>query len=172
MILRTTALDLFQSEKHEDMYCNAEKNIMLLPYALVLKDSIRTLVLIGALGTGGATVLILGLGMDTPWAPWERDSNVMFPPVLFTLATFVATVAFCASTVVYHTLLQSFTNDADKWWRTSGGLFLVVYGLYSFGSGTFQAAIMLNLLHLIVGLPALIFIPRTLKNKPSNIAQT
>ena len=47
---------------------------MLVPYVLALKDSIRTLMLIGALATGGAAVLILGLGMDTPWAPWERAS--------------------------------------------------------------------------------------------------
>ena len=145
---------------------------MLAPYVLAVRDSIRTLFLIGALATGGAAVLILGLGMDTPWAPWERGSDVMFPPVLFTFATFVATVAFCAGTVVYHTLLKSMTNDADKSWRMSGSVFLLAYGLYSFGSGTFQAAIMLNLLHLIVGLPALILIPRALKDKASNIAQT
>ena len=145
---------------------------MLAPYVLALKDTVRTLMLIGALATGGAAVLILGLGMDTPWAPWERDSDVMFPPVLFTLATFVATVAFCAGTVVYHTILKSMTNDADKWWRISGSVFLLAYGLYSFGSGTFQAAIMLNILHLIVGLPALILLPRVLRHKDSNIAQT
>ena len=145
---------------------------MLVAYVLALKDTVRTLMLIGALATGGAAVLILGLGMDTPWAPWERDSNVMFPPVLFTLATFVATVAFCAGAVVYHTLLKSMTNDADKWWRISGSVFLLVYSLYSFGSGTFEAAIMLSLLHLIVGIPALILIPRALKNKPNNMIQT
>jgi len=103
--------------------------------------------------------------MDTPWAPWERDSNIMFPPMLFTLATFFATIAFCAGTVVYHTLLKSISNDADKWWRTSGGVFLIAYGLYSLGSGTFEAAIMLNLLHLIVGLPALVLLPRALQSK-------
>ena len=145
---------------------------MLASCVLALRDSIRTLIQIGALATGGAAILILGLGMDTPWAPWERDSNVMFPPVLFTLATFVATVAFCAGTVVYHTLLKSMTNDANKWWRISGSVFLLAYGLYSFGSGTFEAAIMLNLLHFIVGIPALILIPRTLKNKPNKMAQT
>ena len=145
---------------------------MLVPYVLALKDSLRTLILIGTLAIGGAAVLILGLGMDTPWAPWERDSDVMFPPVLFTLATFVATVAFCAGTVVYHTLLKSMTNDADRWWRISGVVFLIAYGLYSFGSGTFEAAIMLSLLHLIVGIPALILIPRALKNKPNNMIQT
>ena len=135
------------------------------PYVLALKDTVRTLMLIGALATGGAAVLILGFGMDTPWAPWERDSNVMFPPVLFTIATFVATVAFCSGTVVYHTLLKSMTNDADKWWRNSGSVFLLAYGLYSFGSGTFEAAIMLNLLHLIVGFPALVLLPRALQSK-------
>ena len=145
---------------------------MLVPYALALRDSIRALMLIGALATGGAAVLILGLGMDTPWAPWERDSNVMFPPVLFTLATFVATVSFCTGTVIYHTFLKSMTNDADKWWRVSGTVFLLAYGMYSFGSGTFEAATMLNLLHLIVGIPALTLIPRALKNKPNNVVQT
>ena len=145
---------------------------MLVPYVLALKDTVRTLMLIGALATVGAAVLILGLGMDTPWAPWERGSDVMFPPVLFTFATFVATVAFCAGTVVYHTLLKLMTNDEDKWWRISGGVFLLTYGLYSFGSGTFEAAIMLNLLHLLVGIPALILIPRALKNKTNNMIQT
>ena len=140
-------------------------------YVLALKDSIRTLVLIGACATGGAAVLFLGLGMDTPWAPWERDSNIMFPPALFTLATFVATIAFCAGTVVYHTFLKSITTDADKWWRTTGSVFLLAYGLYSFGSGTLEAAITLNLLHLIVGIPALILLPRALENKPNNTTQ-
>lgn len=84
----------------------------------------------------------------------------MFPPVFFTLATFVATVAFCASTVVFHTLLKVVTDNPDTWWRVSGVLFLVAYGMYSFGSGTVEAAIMLNLLHVIVGVPALTLLPR------------
>ena len=104
-------------------------------------------------------MLTLGVGMDTPWAPWERPSEIMFPPMLFTLASFVATVAFCAATVVFHTLLKTVTNDPDKWWRASGALFLFAYGIFSFGSGTQQAAIMLNILHLIVGLPALTLLP-------------
>ena len=130
-----------------------------------LKASIRTLLLIGALATGGAGVLTLGVGMDTPWAPWERQSDTMFPPVLFTLASFVATVAFCATTVVFHTLLKMVTNNPDKWWRGSGVLFLVAYGIFSFGSGTVEAAIMLNILHLIVGLPALTLLPRDFGNE-------
>ena len=138
---------------------------MLVHYLLALKESLRTLVLIGALATGGAALLILGLGMDTPWAPWETRSNTMFPPVLFTLASFIATVAFCATTVVFHTLLKILTNNPDKWWRVSGVMFLLAYGMYSFGSGSFEAAIMLNLLHLSVGLPALIILPRTLRNE-------
>ena len=138
---------------------------MITTHLMALKNSIRTLLLIGALATGGAGVLTLGVGMDTPWAPWERQSDIMFPPVLFTLASFVATVAFCATTVVFHTLLKMVTNNPDKWWRTSGVLFLFAYGMFSFGSGTVEAAIMLNLLHLIVGLPALTLLPRTFRNE-------
>ena len=148
---------------------------MIITHLMALKASIRTLLLIGALATVGAGVLTLGLGMDTPWAPWERQSDTMFPPVLFTLASFVATVAFCATTVVFHTLLKMVTNNPDKWWRISGALFLVTYGMYSFGSGTIEAAIMLNILHLIVGLPALTLLPRTFRNgqiyPPSSVVE-
>ena len=132
---------------------------MIGPYLNALKASARPLLFIGALATLGSGVLTLGIGMDTPWAPWERQSNAMFPPVLFTLASFVATVAFCSTTVVLHTLLKMITNNPDKWWRISGVVFLVTYGIYSFGSGTVEAAIMLNLLHLIVGVPSLILLP-------------
>ena len=138
---------------------------MITAHLTALKASTKTLLLIGMLATGGAAVLTLGVGMDTPWAPWERQSNTMFPPVLFTLASFVATVAFCATTVVFHTLLKTTTNNPDKWWRVSGVMFLLAYGMYSFGSGTLEAAIMLNLLHLIVGLPALTLLPRDFRNQ-------
>ena len=148
---------------------------MIITHLMALKASIRTLLLIGALATVGAGVLTLGLGMDTPWAPWERQSDTMFPPMLFTLASFVATVAFCATTVVFHTWLKMVTNNPDKWWRISGALFLVTYGMYSFGSGTIEAAIMLNILHLIVGLPALTLLPHTFRNEqiypPSSVVE-
>lgn len=137
---------------------------MITTHIEALKASIRTLVLIGALATAGAGLMTLGVGMDTPWAPWERPSETMFPPLLFTLASFVATVAFCATTVVFHTFLKTVTDKPDEWWRASGVLFLLAYGTYSFGSGTIEAAIMLNLLHVIVGLPALTLLPRALRN--------
>ena len=138
---------------------------MITTLLMAIKGSIRTLLLIGALASVGSGVLTLGVGMDTPWAPWERPSETMFPPVLFTLASFVATVAFCAATVVFHTLLKTVTNDPDKWWRASGILFLAAYGLFSFGSGTVEAAIMLNLLHLVVGLSALTLLPRAVRKE-------
>jgi hypothetical protein len=141
-------------------------------YLNALRASARPLLFIGALATLGAGVLTLGVGMDTPWAPWERQSNTMFPPVLFTLASFVATVAFCSATVVFHTLLKMITNNPDKWWRMSGVLFLIAYGIYSFGSGTVEAAIMLNLLHLIVGVPTLLLIPRVFRKEPNSYFPT
>lgn len=134
---------------------------MLMLQINAIRASMKTLLLIGALATLGSGVMTIGLGMDTPWAPWERQSKAMFPPVLFTVACFAATVAFCASTIVYHNSLKMVTQNPVKWWRISGILFLVSYGIYSFGSGTTEAAFMLNILHCIVGIPALILLPRT-----------
>ena len=133
---------------------------MITAHLVAIKASMRTLFLIGVLATIGTGIMTIGIGMDTPWAPWERQSDTMFPPVLFTLASFVATVSFCAMTAVWHTLLKMVTNNPDKWWRISCVLFLISYGTYSFGSGTTEAAIMLNILHLIVGIPALTILPR------------
>ena len=147
------------------MYYGAGPRSMIATQLMTLKQSARALLLIGVLATGVAGVLTLGVGMDTPWAPWDRESETMFPPVLFTLASFVATVVFCATTVVFHTLLKMVTNNPDKWWRGSGVVFLVAYGMFSFGSGTVEAAIMLNLLHLIVGLSALTLLPRAFRNQ-------
>lgn len=154
------------------MYCYDGRWYMIGICLHVLKRSTKTLLLIGAFAALGAGVLTLGVGMDTPWAPWERQSDTMFPPLLFTLASFVATVAFCATTVVFHTLLKIVTDNPDKWWRFSGVLFLVAYGMFSFGSGTVEAAIMLNILHLIVGLPALTLLPRVLRKEQNSPSQT
>ena len=133
---------------------------MLTPHLKALKDSVRTLLLIGGCATVGAGILTLIIGLDTPYAPWDRESNTMFPPVLFTLASFVATVAFCACTTVFHSALKSVTDNPDKWWRVIGVLFLLSYGTFSFMSQTVEAAIMLNILHVIVGIPALVFLPQ------------
>ena len=130
-----------------------------------LKASTGTLVMIGLLASMGSGLLTIGLGMDTPWAPWERPDEIMFPPVLFTMASFVAAVAFCATTVVFHTLLKTVTDRPDWWWRMAGGVFLFAYGAFSFSSGTVEAAIMLNSLHLVVGLPALTLLPAALRDQ-------
>jgi len=119
---------------------------------------------IGGLATASAGLMTLGLGMDTPWAPWEGEDTVMFPAVWFTLATFLATLAACAAGVVLHTMIGLVTSQADRWWWGCGAVFLVLYGVYSLGSGTPEAALMLNVLHVIVGVPALILLPRSINN--------
>ena len=144
---------------------------MIATHIEALKASIRTLVLIGALATAAAGVMTLGVGMDTPWTPWEGQSETMFPPVLFTLASFVAAVAFCVTTVIFHTFLKMVTSKPDEWWRGSGVLFLLAYGTYPFGSGTVEAAIMLNILHVIVGLPALVLLPPVLRKRGVQTSQ-
>ena len=146
------------------MYYCVKLTVMITAHLTALRASIKTLLLIGGLATVGAGIMTLGVGMDTPWAPWERQSDTRFPPVLFTLASFVATVAFCATTIVFYTLLKMVTNSPDMWWRGSGVLFLLTYGTFSFSSQTFEAAIMLNILHLTVGLPALTLLPSACRN--------
>lgn len=119
---------------------------------------------IGCLATASAGLMTLGLGMDTPWAPWEGRATVMFPAVWFTLASFLATLAACAAGVVLHTMFSLVTAQADRWWWGCGAVFLILYGVYSTGSGTPEAALMLNVLHVIVGVPALILLPRSIND--------
>ena len=130
-----------------------------------VKSSFLTNSLIGIFASLGAAVLTLGLGMDTPWAPWDPLAETFYPPQLFTIASFFATLFFLSGAVIVLKILEKATDIATKIWRISGIVFLVVYGLVSFGAGTFEAGIMLNILHLVVGVPALLLIPKVLAEK-------
>ena len=127
-----------------------------------VKSSFLTNSLIGIFASLGAAVLTLGFGMDTPWAPWDPLAETFYPPQLFTIASFFATLFFLSGAVVVLKVLEKATDIATKIWRITGVIFLVVYGLVSFGAGTFEAGIMLNILHLVVGIPALLLIPKVL----------
>jgi len=95
---------------------------------------------------------------------------VMFPAVWFTLASFLATLAACAAGVVLHTMFGLVTAQADRWWWGCGAVFLILYGVYSTGSGTPEAALMLNVLHVIVGVPALILLPRSINDRLPSVS--
>ena len=115
---------------------------------------------IGAIGAFAAGVLTLGLAMDTPWAPWDPASEQLFPPGLFTAASFLAGFATCTCASALLGFLISWREDAVRLWRGFGLMFLVIYGAYSLGAGTREAALMLTLLHLTIAIPALWLIPR------------
>lgn len=125
---------------------------------------------IAGLATASAGVMTLGMGMDTPWAPWEGEASVMFPAIWFTLASFLATLASCAAGAVLYTMFGLVTAKADRWWWGCGVVFLMVYGVYSLGSGTPEAALMLNVLHVVVGVPALILIPRAINHRLPSVS--
>ena len=133
----------------------------------MLMDSVRGVVValplnaaIGAIGAFAAGVLTLGLAMDTPWAPWDPASEQLFPPGLFTAASFLAGFATCTCASALLGFLISWREDAVRLWRGFGIMFLIIYGAYSLGAGTREAALMLTLLHLTIAIPALWLIPR------------
>lgn len=135
---------------------------MLQSFIDAIKSSLLTNSMIGIIASLGAGILTLGLGMDTPWAPWDPLAETFYPPQLFTIASFFATLFFLTGAAVMLKVLEKITDIATKLWRITGIVFLVVYGLVSFGAGTLEAGIMLNILHVIVGVPALLYLPRVI----------
>ena len=127
---------------------------------IAVRSGLMTIFLISVLTFFGAGTLTVVLGLDTPWAPWITDSEAFFPPVAFTFASlFAAFFAVTGGTVLLNILSYISYNPSQLWRFLSVG-FLVLYGGYSFTSGTFEAGIMLNMLHLIVAVPSLILIPK------------
>ena len=133
---------------------------MLATSILAVKSSLRTIFLISLLTFFGAGTLTVVMSLDTPWAPWITESEAFFPPVAFTFASlFAAFFAVSGGTILLNILSYISSNPSQLWRLLSVG-FLVLYGGYSFTSGTVEAGIMLNILHLIVAVPSLILIPR------------
>ena len=125
-----------------------------------VSSALKTIFLISALTLIGAGILTIVLSLDTPWAPWKSGDTVFFPPLTFTIASFFAAFLAVSGGTILLNILSYISNNPCKLWRLSSVVFLAMYGFYSFSSGTFEAGIMLNILHLIVAVPSLIFIPR------------
>ena len=115
---------------------------------------------IGAIGIRCWCTDPLGLAMDTLGAvgPCIR---ALFPPgTLHRVLSFLAGFATCTCASALLGFLISWREDAVRLWRGFGLMFLVIYGAYSLGAGTLEAALMLTLLHLTIAIPALWLIPR------------
>ena len=138
-----------------------------------VRSASKTIFLISVLTLIGAGILTVVLSLDTPWAPWESGGTVFFPPVTFTIASFFAAFFAVSGGTILLNILSYISKNPCKIWRLSSVGFLVVYGGYSFTSGTFEAGVMLNILHLIVAIPSLVFIPKvaTLGEKISMTSQ-
>tara|TARA_B100001248_G_C27350152_1_gene440921 strand:+ start:204 stop:626 length:423 start_codon:yes stop_codon:yes gene_type:complete len=108
----------------------------------------------------GAGMLTVILRLDTPWAPWESGNTVFFPPMTFTIASFFAAFFAVSGGTILLNIMSYISKNPSKLWRLSSVAFLILYGGYSFTSGTLEAGIMLNILHLIVAIPSLVLIPR------------
>ena len=133
----------------------------------------RAILLISVLTLIGAGILTVVLNLDTPWAPWVSGDTVFFPPVTFTIASFFAAFFAVSGGTILLNILSYVSKNPCMLWRLSSVGFLVFYGGYSFTSGTVEAGIMLNILHLIVAIPSLVLIPKvaTLGGKVSLASQ-
>lgn len=127
---------------------------------MAVRSSLRTIFLISALTFFGAGMLTVILRLDTPWAPWESGNTVFFPPMTFTIASFFAAFFAVSGGTILLNIMSYISKNPSKLWRLSSVAFLILYGGYSFTSGTLEAGIMLNILHLIVAIPSLVLIPR------------
>lgn len=127
---------------------------------VAVRSSLRTIFLISALTFFGAGMLTVILRLDTPWAPWESSNTVFFPPMTFTIASFFAAFFAVSGGTILLNIMSYISKNPSKLWRLSSVAFLILYGGYSFTSGTLEAGIMLNILHLIVAIPSLVLIPR------------
>ena len=125
-----------------------------------VRSALKTIFLISALTLIGAGILTVVLSLDTPWAPWESGNTAFFPPVTFTIASFFAAFLAVSGGTILLNILSYISNNPCKLWRQSSVVFLVVYAGYSFTSGTVEAGIMLNILHLVVAIPSLVLIPK------------
>ncbi len=133
---------------------------MLTSSIYAVRSALKTIFLISVLTLIGAGILTVVLSLDTPWAPWESEDTLFFPPVTFTIASFFAAFFAVSGGTILLNILSYISKNPCKIWRLSSVGFLVVYGGYSFTSGTFEAGVMLNILHLIVAVPSLVFIPK------------
>ncbi len=127
---------------------------------MAVRSSLRTIFLISVLTFLGAGMLTVILRLDTPWAPWESGNTVFFPPMTFTIASFFAAFFAVSGGTILLNIMSYISKNPSKLWRLSSVAFLILYGGYSFTSGTLEAGIMLNILHLIVAIPSLVLIPR------------
>ena len=126
---------------------------------VAVRSGLRTIFLISALTFFGAGMLTVILRLDTPWAPWVSGNTVFFPPVTFIASFFAAFFAVSGGTILLN-LMSYISKNPCKLWRLSSVAFLILYGGYSFTSGTLEAGVMLNILHLIVAIPSLVLIPK------------
>ena len=106
-----------------------------------------------------AGILTLILGLDTPFQ--IGSTTEMLPAFSFVLGTFVFSIFLQSLGIILLTEMNYRTSDALVKWRTMSVIFLVLFGIGPIfgGAVSIQAGLVINILHLSVGVPAIIFLP-------------
>jgi|TARA_B110000914_G_C15481552_1_gene455927 hypothetical protein len=117
-------------------------------------------VFINAVGaTSLAAILTLLFKLDTPFL--IGSNTEMLPAFAFIIGTFVFSLFLQTLGIILLNELNYRTSDALRKWRILSVIFLVLYGLGPILAEvvSMQAGLVINILHLSVGVPAIIKLP-------------
>ncbi|MEL7120337.1 MAG: hypothetical protein AAFO07_12875 [Bacteroidota bacterium] len=111
-------------------------------------------------------VLALTLGRSILATPFQPGTTVQMPTAEFAGAAFGATLFLTLiGSLILWGLHSNYGNRGIKIWKLIGIIFLVLYGIFPLlvpAVASFKAAILVNIMHLVAGIPALTYLPKKL----------
>ncbi len=127
----------------------------------LLLQALRIGVITGAINA--VIVFLLGGSvLDTPYvAPGVAETQ---PVTTFAYVAFVLTVILIVIGALLLSLLVRWMGAPGiRTWQVLGIIFLILYAIFPFVGpeiASTKAAILVNILHLVAGIPALLYLPR------------
>ena len=122
--------------------------------------------ILGAITGAVNAVLALTLGGSVLATPFQPNTTEQIATSEFAGAAFGASLILTLiGALILGLLHRSLGARGVRIWTIIGIAFLVLYGLFPFlapGMASSKAAIMVNIMHLVAGIPALTYLPKKL----------
>ena len=116
---------------------------------------------LAGLANAGLAFMLGGSILETPYAGPETTENV--PLSQFTIAAAIFSVILSLiGALVLGLLTRKNPARGTNIWRIIGIVFLIIYGVFPFiapGVASVSAGILVNILHLVAGVPMLLLLP-------------